>query len=164
MNTTFQTRTEETRDDWQTPKELVDALGEFELDPCANCQNPARLADCGYTIANNGLALPWHGRVWLNPPYGSEARLWLRKLAEHGNGIALIPPRVGSIWFHEEVFAKCDAILFKKGRIAFIGQDGKPVAGNNADSIFVAFGANNVAALKASGIAGVLWEKENNGN
>lgn len=144
----FATRTESTRDDWQTPKEIVEALGHFDLDPCANINNPFRLASAGYPIG--GLDLPWAGRVWCNPPYGSECRDWLRKLAQHGNGIALIPPRVGSHWFHQEVLETCDAVLFLKGRIAFLDDQLKPVAGNNADSVLIAYGLENVKALSLS--------------
>jgi hypothetical protein len=32
-----------------------------------------------FTQADNGLALPWHGRVFVNPPYGREIRLWVQK-------------------------------------------------------------------------------------
>lgn len=155
---TFASRTECTRDDWQTPLELVHALGRFDLDPCANCRAPTRVAAKGFTKDDDGLAQQWAGRVFLNPPYGTEPRVWLRKLAEHGNGIALIPPRVGARWFHREVFATADAILFLCGRLAFINPDtGKPVKGNNADSILVAYGQANVDALLTSGLEGEPW-------
>lgn len=153
--TSFATRTEETRDDWQTPAHIVEALGDFDLDPCANSRNPFRLATAGYPIG--GLILPWHGRVWCNPPYGSDCRNWMRKLAEHGNGIALIPPRVGSHWFQEEVLSKCDAVLFLKGRVSFLDQNMRPVSGNNADSVLVAFGEINAAILSVCGLAGKFW-------
>ena len=157
----FTSRTETTRDDWQTPLHIVQALGIFDLDPCANCDSPKRLAPNSFTKSDDGLAQTWRGRVWLNPPYGAEARVWLARLAEHGNGIALIPPRVGAHWFHEVVFNTCDAILFHKGRISFIEPaTGNPVKGNNADSIFVAYGEENVKALHNSLLPGILWIKE----
>ena len=100
----------------------------------------------------------WSGRVWLNPPYGSEARQWLRRLSEHGDGIALIPPRLGARWFHDIVLSSCDAILFLRGRVSFIDPStGMAVKGNNADSILVAYGGRNVEALRASGLSGKLW-------
>lgn len=154
----FAARTEATRDDWQTPLSIVQALGTFDLDPCANCAAPTRLATHSFTIADNGLEQPWHGRVWLNPPYGADAKLWIARLASHGNGIALIPPRVGSKWFHDLVFDTFDSILFHKGRIAFIDPStGLAVKGNNADSILVAYGDNNTEALARSGLPGKLW-------
>lgn len=151
----FAARTEDTRDDWQTPAHIVQALGEFDLDPCASSSNPFRLADCGYHVG--GLILPWSGRVWCNPPYGAECRMWMRRLAEHGNGIALIPPRMGSRWFQEEVLTKCDAVLFLKGRVSFLDGNLRPVSGNNADSVLVAFGELNAAILSICGLPGVFW-------
>jgi phage N-6-adenine-methyltransferase len=156
MSRSFQSRTKNTRDDWQTPLEIVSALGPFDLDPCANVNQPTRCAPLAYT--QNGLEQPWTGRVWMNPPYGGEPKLWLKKLAEHGNGVALVPPRVGSKWFHNVVLSACDAIFFLRGRVSFLSPDtGKKVDGNNADSILVAFGAENVRALQESGLPGVLW-------
>jgi phage N-6-adenine-methyltransferase len=156
--TAFQSRTEETRDDWQTPIELVRALGDFFLDPCANCAYPTRLAHFGFTKADDGLGMPWMGRVFVNPPYGSSARAWLRKLGEHDNGIALIPPRLGAKWFHDIVLSKATAIMFLRGRVAFISPaTGQPVKGNNADSILVAYGRMNERTLAQSGLDGKIW-------
>jgi len=64
----FSSRTAATRDDWQTPLHYISALGPFDLDPCANIDNPTRCAAKGFTIDQNGLAREWRGRVWLNPP------------------------------------------------------------------------------------------------
>lgn len=157
----FKCRTEISRDDWQTPLHIVNALGKFDLDPCANINNPRRLAEYGYTIEDDGLSKKWFGRVWLNPPYGNEARTWISKLYQHGNGIALIPPRVGSKWFHEVVFDTFDAMLFHKGRISFIDPEtGKELSGNNSDSLFVAYGDENVEVLKKSTLPGLFLKRE----
>lgn len=155
MLASFATRTEATRDDWQTSAHIVEALGPFDLDPCANINNPFSLAACGYPVG--GLDLPWVGRVWCNPPYGSDCRLWMRRLAEHGNGIALIPPRVGSHWFQAEVLDRCTAVLFLRGRIAFLDNALRPVSGNNADSVLIAFGAFNADVLAVCGLPGKYW-------
>lgn len=34
MNTNFE-KSANTTDEWYTPKEIIDALGKFDLDPCA---------------------------------------------------------------------------------------------------------------------------------
>lgn len=34
MNTSFE-KSKNSTDEWYTPKEIIDALGEFDLDPCA---------------------------------------------------------------------------------------------------------------------------------
>jgi phage N-6-adenine-methyltransferase len=156
--TSFASRTAATRDDWQTPLEIVQALGQFDLDPCANCHSPTRLASQGYTITDNGLIRSWNGRVWLNPPYGADTKHWLLRLSTHGNGIALIPPRMGSKWFHECVLDTCNGVFFLKGRVAFLDTaTGRAVKGNNADSVLVAYGDENVHSIAASGLLGKLW-------
>lgn len=159
----FATRTASSRDDWQTPVHIVASLGEFDLDPCANWQEPTRLAKRGFVFSDNGLTQPWKGRVWLNPPYGASTQDWIIRLVQHGNGIALIPPRMGAQWFHTCVLDTFDGILFHKGRIAFLNPDsGRPVKENNADSIFVAYGESNVTALEKSGLPGKLWRQPEN--
>lgn len=166
----FNSRTETTRDDWQTPIEIVRALGEFDLDPCANALDPKRCALFGLTEFDDGLHQSWVGRVFLNPPYGNAAKAWIAKLAEHSNGIALIPPRMGAGWFHRLVLKTAGAILFLEGRVDFIDPrtgkpaslsinpvTGKPFGGSNMDSCLIAWGKKNVAALQACGLPGVLW-------
>ncbi len=159
----FTTRTKTTKDDWQAPIEIVRKLGSFDLDPCANCNDPTRLANRGFTIKDDGLSQTWSGRVWLNPPYGRDAKVWLSRLADHGNGIALIPPRVGAHWFHDIVLETFDAIFFHRGRIDFID----PQTGiefdnkSNADSVLIAYGANNVDALEKADFPGKLWRRLN---
>lgn len=80
-------------DEWLTPPEIIGALGEFDLDPCAPVIRPWDTAYIHYTIQDDGLSKKWQGRVWCNPPFGREAVKWMRRMAEHGNGIALIPAR-----------------------------------------------------------------------
>ena len=89
MNTAFE-RTETGKDEWLTPPEIIHALGCFDLDPCAPVVRPWPTATRHYTIEDNGLVQPWDGRIWCNPPYGTETGRWLARMAEHGNGIALI--------------------------------------------------------------------------
>ncbi|HVI40922.1 MAG TPA: DNA N-6-adenine-methyltransferase, partial [Anaerovoracaceae bacterium] len=77
---------------WLTPKWLLDELGEFDLDPCA-APNPRPFPTAKKMITEAdecGLKASWHGRVWLNPPYGKQIGPWLEKLKSHGDGIALV--------------------------------------------------------------------------
>ena len=68
MNTTFEKSANST-DEWYTPKEIIDALGEFDLDPCAPVAPPYKTANVMYNKNDDGLKQEWKGRVWLNPPY-----------------------------------------------------------------------------------------------
>lgn len=56
-------------DEWYTPKDILDQLGKFDLDPCAPVLPLYRTAEVMYNRHDDGLSRQWHGRVFLNPPY-----------------------------------------------------------------------------------------------
>jgi phage N-6-adenine-methyltransferase len=68
-------------DEWATPQAFFDTIadkyGPFHLDPCATAEN-AKAVDF-FTREQDGLAHPWHGTVWMNPPYGREIGKWVAK-------------------------------------------------------------------------------------
>ena len=109
-----------------------------------------------YTILDNGLLKPWHGRVWMNPPYGKKTFRWVGRLAEHGNGIALIFARTETQGFHTQIWEKADAVFFFKGRLAFHHVSGRQSSTANAPSCLVAYGKDNVMAISKSGLEGAL--------
>lgn len=150
-------------DVWLTPPEILGALGRFDLDPCAAPEpRPWPTADRHIALPDDGLAAPWAGRVWLNPPYSREAAKWLAKLADHGNGIALVFARTETAWFVDSAWRRADAILFLHGRVHFHRADGVRAAANaGAPSCLIAYGASNATALRESGIKGSYvagWE------
>jgi len=137
------------KDEWLTPPEITEALGPFDLDPCSPINRPWDTARCHYNIVNNGLLLPWTGKVWLNPPYGNETGKWLKRLADHGNGIALVFARTETQMFFKHVWEKADALFFIKGRLHFYHVDGARASHNGgAPSVLVAYGMNNLWCLK----------------
>ena len=68
MNTRFE-KSVRSSDEWYTPKEVLKALGRFDLDPCAPVHPLWPTAEVMYDRDMDGLSLKWEGRVWLNPPY-----------------------------------------------------------------------------------------------
>lgn len=74
---------------WLTPRHIIDALGHFDTDPCCPPNMPWRTADTMLTKADDGTTAPWHGRVWLNPPYGREAYPFLERMSRYKGGGAL---------------------------------------------------------------------------
>jgi phage N-6-adenine-methyltransferase len=73
------------QNDWRTPRKYLDAaravMGGIDLDPASSLEaNETVQAQELYTEADNGLDKPWKGRVWLNPPYGGEARLFVERM------------------------------------------------------------------------------------
>lgn len=147
------------KDEWLTPPDLLQKLGKFDIDPCSPINRPWDTAVEHYTIEDNGLSKDWEGKVWCNPPYGLEASKWLEKLANHGNGIALIFARTETKMFFEQVWNKADSLLFIESRLYFHHVDGvKAKANSGAPSVLIAYGKQNTEILKKSGIAGKLIE------
>lgn len=154
MNVNFEGRTEKGKDEWLTPIEIIKSLGEFDLDPCSPINRPWDTAKQHFTKLDNGLKKKWKGRIWCNPPYGKNTIKWLEKCSNHGNCIALIYARTETKMFFENVWSKADAILFIKGRIKFFDVFGNQAASAGAPSVLIAYGKNNVAALKNCKIEG----------
>jgi hypothetical protein len=143
--------------DWLTPPDILRRLGRFDLDPCCPSNMPWATADCMITENENGLHGEWWGRVWLNPPFGREAVRWLRKLRDHGNGIALIPARTETVMFYECVWGVADGVLFLQGRPHFHRPDGTRAPFNSGAPIaLVAYGTANLNALLHSGLGAVV--------
>lgn len=145
---------------WLTPPHVLDALGPFDLDPCA-CSEPRPWPTAAehYTVEDDGLSRPWHGRVWLNPPYGgpSIVRPWLQRMAEHGRGTALIFARTETeasfdfMWRHPAA----TAALFLEGRLTFHYPDGRRASANGgAPSVLIAYGDDDAARLRRSSLPG----------
>lgn len=143
-------------DEWLTPPEIIKALGPFDLDPCSPIVRPWNTARVHYTKEDDGLSLDWKGRVFLNPPYGNETFKWVIKMADHGNGIVLIFARTETHGFHRDVWQRADAIFFFDGRLSFHHVDGTKGGAANAPSVLVAYGLNNVEAIRNSGLPGIL--------
>ena len=145
------------KDEWLTPPWLIQQLGNFDLDPCAPVQPPWPTAARHYSIMDDGLTAPWSGRIWMNPPYGRSTGPWMRRLVQHGDGIALIFARTETKMFFDYVWGAAEAVLFLRGRLKFYHVDGTPAANTaGAPSCLVAYGARNVAALQSNCCFGKL--------
>lgn len=110
--------------EWYTPQEIVylslEVLGEIDLDPCSNSrETPNVPARNHYTREDDGLSQHWQGKVYLNPPYGSEIPEWIEKLVNSPDvteAIALLPARIDTVWFQPlYAYPMCNV----KGRIQF---------------------------------------------
>jgi hypothetical protein len=148
-------RSANAKDEWLTPPEIIKALGPFDLDPCSPENRPWPTARRHLTVEDDGLTHNWVGRVWLNPPYGEETGVWLRRLADHGNGVALVFARTETAWFFDEIWRRAGAVFFFLGRLAFYHITGEQGDSAGSPSCLVAYGFNNVSALENSGIGGI---------
>lgn len=142
---------------WLTPPEIIEALGPFDLDPCA-APEPRPWPTAGRHIAlpEDGLEAEWHGRVWCNPPFGKHTAAWLERMAKHGNGIALAFARTETAMFQRWVWPFASAVCFVAGRPHFHRQDGARASGNSGGPIcLIAYGESNANALFKSGLGAV---------
>ena len=162
--------------EWYTPKYIFDSLGlEFDIDPCSPGKDvvPWIPAKKHLTISDNGLTSVWNGLAFVNPPYGMDTPAWMKRLSEHGNGIALVFSRTDTQWFHQYA-VQADAILFVCGRIQFVRADMaqdyargiKPSgAGCGAGSMLVGFGEKAYDALiQCDGLGAVLLPQIHSSN
>lgn len=154
MNTQFERSTCAT-DEWYTPKEIIDALGKFDLDPCAPVVPLWKTAEVQYDKFDDGLSKKWEGRIWLNPPYSRPLiEQFVKRLAEHGNGIALLFNRCDSKMFQDIIFEKATAMKFLRNRIRFYRPDGTRGDSPGCGSILIAFGEDNAEILRTCNIEG----------
>lgn len=111
-------------DEWYTPRWLFDALGiKFSIDVCAplDLTHTAVPAELHLNVDDDGLAQPWHGTVWCNPPY-SKPEPWARRLIHHRDGLLLTHMPMNAGWC-VDTWEACDAIrLFQA--MEFVRPDG----------------------------------------
>lgn len=140
-------------DAWTTPSSLLARLypllpaQRFDLDPCSPTADRRKApvnAATHYTVADDGLSLPWHGMVYMNPPYGRGIGAWTRKARMEvacGNAesvTGLLPARLDTNWWFSDLVGHAD-IFMLRGRLKFgAGTAPAPFA-----SALVTWGASN---------------------
>lgn len=134
--TTFESLTSSKSNEWYTPEYIIEAvrelMGDIDLDPASHPIPQKWIkAKNFYTDHEDGFSKSWHGRVWLNPPYGvaSKAKrnygasVWLDKAwneYQKGNMLeAVILARGDSTGLKKLLcnftFILCDRIKFLSG-------------------------------------------------
>lgn len=137
-------------DRYFTPPEILSIVLEqwpagIDLDPCAD-ELAIVVAANNFNIrlGQDGLVLPWEGKVFLNPPY-SMPEPWLARAALHGNQggevLALVNAAVGTrawlnyVWPHALVCCLAP-------RPKFRAYNSDKHTSNTKDSAVVYFGAD----------------------
>ena len=109
---------------WETPIGLFNKLNNefgFTVDVCAGHFT----AKCPkyYTEQDDELSKDWSNDIcWMNPPYGKDIYLWMKKTYEESlkgaTVVALIPSRTDTVYW-QEFCMKATEIRFIKGRLKF---------------------------------------------
>src|SRR5690606_32581407 len=82
---------------------------------------------------------------------------WMRRMARHNLGTALIFARTETSVFFETVWRAATALLFLEGRLHFHHPDGRRAEANGgAPSVLVAYGQADADGLASAGIAGAF--------
>ena len=119
-------------DDWWTDPQVwqavLDFIGEekFACDPCSPTSHNVP-AEIHYTKKQDGLAQPWpsEGHMWVNPPYGSVLKNWVKKCRDHFRQNPrceiwlLIPARTGNGYYKEFIYQAKTFTFFFEGRLKF---------------------------------------------
>lgn len=125
-----------TSDEFFTPPDEIEFVREFlgyiDLDP-ASCEEANKIVKARrcYTKEDNGLVLPWVGKVFCNPPYSREsisnfANRFLHERGRMQEGVLLVNSNTSSSWF-QTLMTKADAVCFCgsttrfSSRISFVG-------------------------------------------
>ena len=98
----------------------------------------------------------------LNPPYSRPLiEQFVKRLAEHGNGIALLFNRCDSKMFQDVIFKKATAMKFLRNRIRFFRPDGTRGDSPGCGSVLIAFGRENAEILRNCSLQGKYVELNN---
>lgn len=116
--------------EWYTPPEYIaaarNAMGGIDLDPASTPEaNKIVGAAKFFTAEQNGLARPWPGRIWLNPPYASDwVGAFADKLVSEYCGqrtvaaCVLVNNGTETEWF-QHIGKAAAAVVFPRGRVRF---------------------------------------------
>ncbi|HEU4542996.1 MAG TPA: DNA N-6-adenine-methyltransferase [Jiangellaceae bacterium] len=124
-----------TSNECYTPRWVFDAMGlHFDLDVAAPPGGPWHVpCDRYFTAADDGLAQPWDGLVWCNPPYSDYAP-WADRFAVHDR-IALMGILLPEVRWFPAVFQAVESVAMISCDFAHPG--GKTV--RLRQQVFVAF-------------------------
>ncbi len=113
MTALFSTPTQPLESDERyTPAWVFDGLGlTFDTDPASPGVGDFVPARRKITALEDGLTQPWHGRVWLNPPFSS-ATQWADRFIAHRCGLFL-GPVANSAWC-TRLMAAADLVWFMR--------------------------------------------------
>jgi len=132
------------KDFWRTPDRILadvfDAFGGTLFDVCPSPDRdhwtPGVLtwADAP---DHDALTEVWPAGAFCNPPY-SQTKKWVPYAFKNcSDFLFLIPPSVGTRYWHEHCLPQANALAWYNGRIAFLDDEGTPAKGNPLGSCLV---------------------------
>ena len=135
-------------DAWYTPAWVFDGLGlMFDLDVAAPSEPlPWLPALNRYTVADDGLLMPWYGTVWCNPPY-SAPTAWCKKWAQHPAGCILFRADLSTSGPFAALTAASSMYVPPK-RLQFVNGHGGETGAVNFSTVLLGRGAHVDTAMQ----------------
>lgn len=151
------------RNEWYTPLHIIEAVKQIavdiDLDPfsCAKA-NEVVQAESYYTKKEPkgrcGLSLPWHGCVWINPPYerGFPAKVAQKLRQDLGNidmAFVLTNNCTDTAWWHE-LAKMADLTCFLRGRLKFWGPNDASSGAAQGQTLMLVMGSGHETPFKTT--------------
>lgn len=133
---------ESERDEWRTPPwlfkyarvVLLGASDDVVYD--AACNRTNALASPVHKRWGDALSVPWHGKVWCNPPY-SNIPPWIEAAFKCDGPVVMLIPSPNGESYYPPLLEKAHEIHIV-GRVGFINRHGQQVNGNpRGSSLFI---------------------------
>lgn len=153
--------------EWYTPGNILDAarkvLGSIDLDPASSAVANLRVkATRFYSADDDGLAKPWAGKVWMNPPYAKKTiPLFAKKLLDSLGSIEAITLTNNSTdtkWF-QLLAEHSSAICLISGRVKFLSPEGEKGAPLQGQAVLY-FGPDADCFIREFAIIGVCYVRK----
>jgi hypothetical protein len=156
----MQVLTSQATNDWYTPPHIIERArralgGSIDLDP-ASCDVAQQWiqARIYYTADElmSGLARPWEGRVWLNPPF-DDTPTWVAHLermyvfGEIETAVLLVNTAPGYVWW-EELWRQRPVVMLRE-RLRFLRADGSEGGQAKKAQTVAYYGVNVCGFIKA---------------
>jgi hypothetical protein len=155
--------------EWYTPPDYIErarrVMGGIDLDPASSrIANQTVKATTFYTAKDNGLSLPWHGRVWMNPPYAqplidefAEAVASKYESGEIAQACVLVNNGTETQWF-QRMLRSASAVCFPQGRVRFLDPAGVPSGAPLQGQAVLYFGVETqVFAAEFASVGRIAW-------
>ena len=155
---THQLISQSTSNEWYTPPEYIEAaravMGGIDLDPASNDIAQGWIkASTYFTEADDGLAHEWHGRLWLNPPWGQLTGKFISKMAEEKaagrvtEAIILVNAHATDTQWFSPLWE--GLLCFTNHRINYGNPADDATGGSTHGSVFVYFGPHGKVFTEA---------------
>lgn len=154
--------------EWYTPPDIIErareAMGGIDCDPASSpLANRNVKAETFYTAADDGLSRPWHGRVWLNPPYSNplcgqfaEAVALRFERKEIEQACVLVNNATETGWF-VSMSSAASSLCLLQGRVKYLDSTGSPANSPLQGQAVIYFGPRVQEFSAAFKPAGNVW-------